>query len=175
MIRHKSVERAGARGEVHGSANGRSGNDARMRWRLAEVFEKHVSTQAEADQRDLRPRLGCVRDDRREIGRVAAMIEPLEPIEFAAAAEIPGERIPSGGVERGGHAADVARIGAAFETMRDDRQPGAAGACPIQIEKISVRQFELLARQREPDAAGQQDREDRLHVPVAKPERRLKA
>ena len=175
-IRQKAVELDGAGGEVHGSTNRSSGDDARMGWRLAEVFEDHISTQAEADERDLRPRLRRVRDDRGEIGGVAAMIEALEPIEFATAtSEIPGECIPSGGVERGGHAADVARIGAAFEAMRDDCQASVAGARPVQVEKISVSQFELLPRQGEPDAARQQNREDCLHVPVAKPERRLKA
>ena len=79
-------------------------------------------------------------DDAMKILASAAVVGPQEVIQLpAASTKIPGQDIPSGTMEGGGHSLHGGIGGVPLEPMGDDDEGlRAMIAIPIQIEKVAV-------------------------------------
>ena len=145
---------------------------------LAEVFQREISAEAEADEIDGIRRMVCQRvgNDRVQILGRAAVIHPQQAVRLAAAAaEIPRQHVPATADQGGGHALDVAGFHVGFQAVGKDREARAALLRPFQIEEIAVRQFQPLGPVRDARHPPEQGGVDGLHVPAGEPRGRAVA
>ena len=122
-----------------------------MRRRFAEILERHVAAEAEADQRDPLIARRCVPDDRRKVARLAAVVKAQQPVWLAAAAaEIPREHVPA---RRGQHARGAEHVvlsRVALQPVRENCHARSAAALPVEIEEIAVIELQPFALEARP-------------------------
>ena len=114
---------------------------------LAEVFEREIAAEAEADQVNGGGRVigQRVANDRVQIFSRAAVVHPQQTVRLVATtAEIPGEHVPAAADQGAGHALNILRLSIRFEAVAEDRKAGAALGGPFEIHKIAVGQLQAL-------------------------------
>ncbi len=144
--------------------------------RLAEVFQREVSTQTEPDQihRLRRMPLQRMADHRVQIFRRATVVHAQQAVRHGtAAAEIPCQDIPAAPHQRRRHALHVAGTRMRFQPVGQDRKPPPPLLRPFKIDEITVGQFKALGPHRHPRHSPTQRRHDRLQVPTRKPPRHV--
>ena len=130
-----------------------------MRRRFAEILERDIAAEAEADERDSFVARRRMANHRGEIERVAAVVKAQEPVRLAAAsAEIPRQHVPARCDERARGAEHVILPRVAFEPVRENRHAPGAGLVPVEIDKVAVLQFQPLALEAQREAPREQDR-----------------
>jgi len=143
-----------------------------LRRALAEVFQREVSAETEADQIDglrrvVRQRVG---DDSVQIPGRAAVIHPQQAVRLAAAdAEIPHQHVPATPDQGGGHALDVAGFQAGFQAVGKNREARATLRRPFQVEEIAVRKLQPIGPFGGARHPPEQGGVDGLHVPAGQP------
>ena len=180
------LHRPRRRAEVHGHRDPHRADDL---WRdlapgIADVLERDVATQAEADEPDLPVASGerPVHDGREVFGR-AAVVGTQEAVGLArAAAVVPRHGVPPPRGEGLRHAADVGAVGAALQAVRDeDDAVGARGRAPaaargrqhVEVQEVAVGQVEPLAVVVHAVDAAEERRDHRLPVAAGEAARGL--
>ena len=171
-----SVQGQSAGSQIHGSGDRGSHNDGRRRRRFAQILERYIPAQAESHQRDAPVAFRRMTDHGREIAGLAAMVESGQTIRLlTAAAEIPGQGIPTGAVQGLGHSAHVIGGAAAFQPVSQNRHSLTAAPDPIQIEEVSVLKFQAFTLEQNAGTPPDQRGQDRLDVRVAEKVRWMKS
>ena len=162
-------------GQVDRHGKARRPDDAHVDGRpgVAEVFQREVAAEREADEPDGTGALGedVAHDGGEVLGR-ARVVRPREAVRAArAAAEVPRDGRPPALRERAHHPADVRPPGRPFEPVRDEHGARRAGRPDaVEVQHVAVGQVDYLAAVVDVRHAAQERRQDGL--PVAAPEAR---
>ena len=124
--------------------------------------------EAETYEGDLIIHFGSLPNYCGEVSGFAAVIESDQSIGLlSAAAKVPRQDIPPGGEQGARCAVNVVRGAAAFEAMGKDGDAIRALSRPVEIEKVSVCEFDSLALKLDAAAIGQEHWQDGLDVRIA--------
>ena len=173
IVEIPEAQRAG--GEVAGNGKGHRSHHlpGNLRPLFTQIFEHDVAPEAEADEDDFTiPGKGKgVGHDRSEVLAHSGMVGPQEAVGFATAAPaVPGQGVPPSFEKGRRHAPNVFGGGGAFEPVTDDGEPLISLPRPIQVQEITIFQFEALPLNQHLGSPSEKRGVDRGDMPAAQAE-----
>lgn len=135
---------------------------------LPQVLKSEIPSQTKADEVDLCGGMDLLRvgDDRGEILCGTTVVKTFQAVRLTAAAtEIPSEDIPSCMNKGTRHALDVCALRRAFQSVGNDSEAGPGFPRPVEIQEITVREFQSLALRRHLGDPADECGDDGLKMP----------